>query len=386
MKRPLESTEKDALLPFDDSLEAAMQQDGQQSPGYDFEPVDLNKKAHPAVLKLCTGEEYKVRGVFGVGGFSVVYRIRDQNGRQLAAKVISQRLYTTHGELIALREIQKNQHNNLLLLKSVGRLTNPPPGYTDEILITEACGPSIRDVMKKARRETGNTKMCSFSMDNIKRIGKKIGDAMLHLEKLKLYHHDLKASNVVFTSNVKYEMDPNLTHPIITINDFEIKVIDYGTSLIHSNPGDPKPVKLVQPLNIRAPEVFMGLPYNEKSDVWSMGCLMAEMYIVKLLFRPNHNAPECEKDQSQFEHMVSRMNPTIPPEMIEESKQRGICTLNFKFLENHKEADNQYSLMKLMREEADSPLFDLLKFMLIFDPADRPSFAEVINHKFFAGS
>ncbi|CAP28649.2 Protein CBG08912 [Caenorhabditis briggsae] len=385
MKRPLVSPDKDAILPFDDSLEAAMQQDGQQSPGYDFEPVDLNKKVHPAVLKLCTGEEYKVRGVFGVGGFSVVYRIRDQNGQQLAAKVISRRLYSTRYELATLRKIQENQHDNLLLLNSVGRLTNPPPGYTDEVIITEACGPSIRAVMTKARRETGNTKMCSFSMNNIKRIGKQVGDAMLHLEKLKIHHLDLKASNVAFTSNVKYEMDPNLTHPIITINDFEIKVIDYGTSLTHSKPGDPKPVKLVQPQNIRAPEVFMGLPYNEKSDVWSMGCLMAELYIVKLLFRPNHDAPTCEKDQSTFEHMVSRMNPTIPPEMIEESKQRGSCTINFEFLENRKEADNQYLLMKLMRDETDSPLFDLLKFILIFDPAERPSFAEVISHKFFAG-
>ncbi|UMM44466.1 hypothetical protein L5515_019611 [Caenorhabditis briggsae] len=176
----------------------------------------------------------------------------------------------------ALRKIRENPHNNLLLLYSVGMLKNPPPGYTDEVIITEACGPSIREIMTKARIETGNTKLCSFSMDNIKRIGKQIGDAMLHLEKLKIFHLDLKASNVAFSRNFKYEMDTSLTHAIISMSDFDIKVIDYGNSLAHSESGNPEVVKLVQPQNMRASEVFMGLPYNKKTDVWSYGCLIAQ--------------------------------------------------------------------------------------------------------------
>ncbi|PIC21933.1 hypothetical protein B9Z55_026594 [Caenorhabditis nigoni] len=222
-------------------------------------------------------------------------------------------------------------------------------------------------------------------MDNIKRIGRKIGEAMLHLEKLNLYHLDLKISNVVFTSNVKYELDLNLTQTIITMSNFDIKVIDYGSSMTHSKPGYPKPVMLVQPRNMRAPEVFMSLPHNEKSDVWSMGCLMAELYTGKLLFCSNVIVPDSEKEQSHFETMISIMNASVPIEMVKESKQRGECTLNFNFLNDRKEVNNQDSLMSLMREDNDSPLFDLLKFMLVFDPSKRPSFEEVIRHKFFKG-
>ncbi|PIC21950.1 hypothetical protein B9Z55_026605 [Caenorhabditis nigoni] len=319
MQRPLvPPAKKNATLLYADSLEAAMQKDGQQSPGYEYEPVGLDKKVHPAVLKLWTGEEYKVRGVFGLGGFSIAYRVRDQNGQLYAAKVISQRPYSTHCELNTLRKIKENSHPNLLLLHSVGRLTNPPPGYTNEVIITEACGPSIKEIMLKARRETGNTAPCSFSMDNIKRIGRKVGEAMLHLEKLNLYHLDLKTSNVVFTSNVKYELDLNLTQTIITMSDFDIKVIDYGTSLTHSKPGHPKPVMLVQPRNMRAPEVFMSLPHNEKSDVWSMGCLMAELYTGKLLFCSNNIVPDSQKEQSHFETMISIMNTSVPIEMVKD--------------------------------------------------------------------
>ncbi|PIC21943.1 hypothetical protein B9Z55_026601 [Caenorhabditis nigoni] len=386
MQRPLvPPAKKNSTLLYADSLEAAMQKDGQQSSGYEYEPVGLDKKVHPAVLKLWTGEEYKVRGVFGLGGFSVAYRVRDQNGQLYAAKVISQRPYSTYCELNTLRKIKEHSHPNLLLLHSVGRLTNPPPGYTNEVIITEACGPSIKEIMLKARRETGNTAPCSFSMDNIKRIGRKIGEAMLHLEKLKIYHLDLKISNVVFTSNVKYELDMNLTQTIITMSNFDIKVIDYGSSMTHSKPGNPKPVILVQPRNMRAPEVFMSLPHNEKSDVWSMGCLMAELYTGKLLFCSNIMVPDSEKEQVHFETMISIMNASIPIEMIKESKQRGECTLNFNFLNDRKEANNQNSLMSLMRKDNDSPLFDLLKFMLVFDPSNRPSFEEVLNHEFFEG-
>ncbi|CAO4387844.1 unnamed protein product [Caenorhabditis nigoni] len=381
MQRPLVAPKRNTL-PYVDSLEAAMQQGGQQSPGYDYEPVDLDKKAHPAVLKLRTLEEYKVSGVFGLGGFCVVYRIRDQNGQQFAAKVISTRPYTTQREMKALRKIRENPHNNLLLLHSVGILKNPPPGYTDEVIIIEACGPSINEVMKKARRETGNTKLCSFSMDNIKRIGKQIGDAMLHLEELEIFHLDLKTSNVAFTSNFKYELDLNSTRPTITMSDFGIKVIDYGHSLTHSEPGNLEPVKLVQPQNMRAPEVFMGLPYNKKSDVWSFACLICELYIGGVPFNSRGGVTPVELQQSQFELMISRMNASIPIEMLEESKQGGKCHLNFDFLANRKEANNQYYLMKFLREDTDLPLFEFLKFALIFDPSKRPSFEEVLNHPF----
>ncbi|CAP28645.1 Protein CBG08908 [Caenorhabditis briggsae] len=258
-------------------------------------------------------------------------------------------------------------------------LKNPPPGYTDEVIITEACGPSIREIMTKARIETGNTKLCSFSMDNIKRIGKQIGDAMLHLEKLKIFHLDLKASNVAFSRNFKYEMDTSLTHAIISMSDFDIKVIDYGNSLAHSESGNPEGVKLVQPQNMRASEVFMGGSSLQQKD----GCLVLWMpdrpigsAIGGVLFNSRKGDTQLEIQQSQFEMMIFRMNATISRETLEESKQRGKCSLNFDFLNDYKEVNNnregnnnQDYLMEFMRDDTDLPLFEFLKFALKFDPA-----------------
>ncbi|CAO4387850.1 unnamed protein product [Caenorhabditis nigoni] len=362
-------------------------QDNMPSPGYDYEPVGVDRTNLPAPLQLDNGEQYTVRGVFGKGGFGVVLRVRDRNGNQYAAKVLAQidRRYSIQYELEAFKRITRNPHINLLSLVMVGKLLNPPPGYTDEVLLTEACGPSIRDIMMKARRDIGNTVSPAFSMDDIKRIGRQIGEGMLHLEKLKVYHLDLKATNVVFTYNVKYEVDPNLNPPIITMTDRRIKIIDYGNSSFHLKPEIPKRFVLVQPQSSRAPEIFMGIPYTEKADVWSMGCLMGELYTGRALFLFKTGNTQIDQVQSQFELILARINASVPKEMIEESKKGGRCTLNFNFLGNREEINNQDSLMSLMREETDSPLFDLLKFMLVFDPPKRPPFGEVLNHKFFEG-
>ncbi|CAO4387852.1 unnamed protein product [Caenorhabditis nigoni] len=297
--------------------------------------------------------------------------------------------YSSDRERQAYERIAQNPHINLLSLHLAGQLINPPPGYADEILITEACGPSIKDIMMRARAdigargEIGDARSPSFSINDIKQIGRQIGEALFHLEKLKIYHLDIKTNNVVFTTDVRYEVDPNLTHPIITMSDLQIKIIDYGSSFFHSKPGIPRHPMIVQPQNLRAPEVFMGIPYNEKSDVWSMGCLMGEMYIGEPIFISQLGTTETEKQQSQFEFMVSRMDATIPRELIDLSRQGRRCNLNLSFLESRDENNNnQDSLMNLLREDRDLPMFEFLKFVLIFNPTERPSFEEVIKHEF----
>lgn len=41
----------------------------------------------------------------------------------------------------------------------------------------------------------------------------------------------------------------------------------------------------------RAPEVILGSPYDEKIDMWSVGCVLAELYHGKPLFT-GENEPE----------------------------------------------------------------------------------------------
>ncbi len=41
----------------------------------------------------------------------------------------------------------------------------------------------------------------------------------------------------------------------------------------------------VQSRSYRAPEVILGLPYDQKVDVWSLGCILAELSSGQVLFQ-----------------------------------------------------------------------------------------------------
>lgn len=51
------------------------------------------------------------------------------------------------------------------------------------------------------------------------------------------------------------------------------QVIDLGSSCYTSDHLS----SYVQSRSYRAPEVILGLPYDQRVDVWSLGCILAEL-------------------------------------------------------------------------------------------------------------
>jgi serine/threonine protein kinase len=67
---------------------------------------------------------------------------------------------------------------------------------------------------------------------------------------------------------------------------YSVKVIDYGSAL----DGHSRLVYPVQTASYRAPEVILGLHYSTAIDMWSFGCLIAEMCLGKSLFPAENEA------------------------------------------------------------------------------------------------
>ncbi len=64
----------------------------------------------------------------------------------------------------------------------------------------------------------------------------------------------------------------------------------------------------------RAPEVILRIPYSEKVDIWSFGCILAELYTGEPLF-PGNN------EQEQLELIMEVCG--IPSEkMIDKSRKK----------------------------------------------------------------
>lgn len=61
----------------------------------------------------------------------------------------------------------------------------------------------------------------------------------------------------------------------------EVKVIDFGSSCyIHDHLSS-----YVQSRSYRAPEVIIGCKYDYKIDIWSLGCILAELWTGSVLFQ-----------------------------------------------------------------------------------------------------
>ncbi|XP_024433222.2 homeodomain-interacting protein kinase 4 [Desmodus rotundus] len=104
--------------------------------------------------------------------------------------------------------------------------------------------------------------------------------ALARLKELAIIHADLKPENIMLVDQARCP--------------FRVKVIDFGSASIFS---EVRYVKepYIQSRFYRAPEILLGLPFCEKVDVWSLGCVMAELHLGWPLY-PGNN----EYDQVRY--------------------------------------------------------------------------------------
>lgn len=119
------------------------------------------------------------------------------------------------------------------------------------------------------------------------------------LNSLRIIHCDLKPENLLLcdTTNKqpalkdvsKSQSGSSKTYIPNEYNapHYKIKVIDFGSSCKENE----KVYTYVQSRFYRSPEVILGIDYNSGIDLWSLGCILAEMYTGYPLF-PGENEHE----------------------------------------------------------------------------------------------
>ncbi|KAF7667952.1 hypothetical protein LDENG_00039870 [Lucifuga dentata] len=112
-----------------------------------------------------------------------------------------------------------------------------------------------------------NPELKPLSLNEIRPIAQQLFVALDALKSIGVIHGDLKPDNLML---VNHKDQP-----------YRIKLIDFGLSIKVS---EAYLGRYIQPLGFMAPEVALGLPFNEAIDMFSAGCILTLLYMAKYLF------------------------------------------------------------------------------------------------------
>jgi serine/threonine protein kinase len=291
---------------------------------------------------LCLPEHIIPEQIIGYGIYGVVILAMNKlNGIKVAVKKNKNIFLQPSISRQCLRElkiISQLNHPNLLRLHDVVVPTSYAK-FDDVYMVTELMDTDLREVLLS--RQT-------LSMKHIQYIVFQILSGLSYLHSAMVLHLDLKPENILINADTK------------------LKICDFGLS----RGFDHKQMKdgYVQSRCYRAPELlFDDGVVSSHVDMWSVGCIFAELLRGKELF-------EGKSHHSLLEEIIS---VTGFPDLssLRASKQTKL------YLENLKNIKVE-PLEKII-EKSDPMALDLLSKMLQFDPAKRISATDALQHEFF---
>jgi len=142
-------------------------------------------------------------------------------------------------------------------------------------------------------------------MQTIQEIGYQLFSTLVFLRKLKLVHTDIKLENILFEHTE--DQLPNEGSRAGIRNSSRIKLIDFGNAVCHDSPHP----SLITTRPYRAPEVILNTGWTYDADVWSVGCVLIELFLGKPLFVATEDpvADETVKDIEQLAVIEKTIGP-----------------------------------------------------------------------------
>jgi dual specificity protein kinase YAK1 len=206
--------------------------------------------------KVCIDvNNYILSSRLGKGAFSEVFLykqiVRNKAEPKLVVyKNIKDKYYDYCKREIELLELL-SKHNNEFVIKYYGSFQR----LEKKILIFEYMEINLYSFYKKRK----------YNMNNIIKIMYQMFRGLKFIHQLGIIHSDVKPENVM-----------------IDVNDFKVKLIDFGSYQFIISP---KNYFYVCTRYYRAPELIYNLDFDEKIDIWSAGCIFVELIKKKPLFQ-----------------------------------------------------------------------------------------------------
>ncbi|XP_045423250.1 serine/threonine-protein kinase Nek5 isoform X2 [Lemur catta] len=211
---------------------------------------------------LETMDKYDVIKAIGEGAFGRAYLAKEKSDSKLCvikeinfAKMPIQEKEASKKEVILLA---KMKHPNIVTFFSSFQENSRL------FIVMEYCDGG--DLMKRINRQRG----VLFSEDQILSWFVQISLGLKHIHDRKILHRDIKAQNIFLSKN----------GIVAKLGDFGIaRVLNNSMELARTCVGTPYYL---------SPEICQNKPYNNKTDIWSLGCVLYELCTLKHPFEGNN--------------------------------------------------------------------------------------------------
>ncbi|CAD2101921.1 cdc2-related protein kinase 1, putative [Plasmodium vinckei] len=322
---------------------------------------DNEKDQIDCILNGCRSiKNYKKLNKISEGTYGTVFRAKNKKTKKIIALKQLKNFSNMRHEgfaITSLREINillQLEHENILSIKEVivGK------HLSDIYLVMEYIEHELKMLL--------DNKSPGFTISELKCLLKQLLSGINYLHTNWVMHRDLKPTNLLYS------------------NKGILKICDFGMARKFGHVDNPNLTKNVVTLWYRAPELLLGERcYTNKIDMWSVGCIFAEMILKKPLF-----LGENEVDQMwKILNLLGLPDKEAYPKFYEYpfiSKNKDLfkkkkIKMNVNNLRSHfPNIASQFSGLYL----SDIGL-DLLKKLLHFNPQERMSASDALKHPYF---
>ena len=276
-------------------------------------------KGKDPLIGTTLGDRFKVDGVLGAGGMSVVYRATQLVvDRPVAIKTLHIRLHAMQG---ATERFQRE-------IKTLCKLSHPNIVTVYDCLFSEAGQPFvIMDMLKGRSLDEIIKSEGPMSPERAEKIFLQICKGLEHAHRNNVIHRDLKPANVMLLED----------------SDDFVKVVDFGLAKIGQDE-----FKLTRSGEVWGSPIYMSPEQckaqgcDARSDVYSLGVLMYETLTGKPPFGAGNLYEIYKGHITEPPQTFAQMNPSVKvPADFEKLVMRALS----------KEPENRFQSMTELKEE-----------------------------------
>ncbi|TYH61593.1 hypothetical protein ES332_D07G063000v1 [Gossypium tomentosum] len=296
--------------------------------------------------------EYERLNKISEGTYGVVFRARDKKTGEIVAlkkvKILDRRELEEFGfPLTSLREINilaSFNHSSIVKVKEV-----VVDDHDNVYMVMEYMEHDLKALMESMK--------WPFSTSDVKCLMLQLLEGVKYLHDNWVLHRDLKTSNLLLS------------------NQGELKICDFGMARQYGSPQKQYTTKVVTQW-YRAPELLLGAKtYSTAVDMWSVGCIMAEMLAKQPLFKGTSEIDQLRKIFDTLgtpNEKIWAGFSELPGSKANYSKQR-YNLLRKKF------PVASFTGSAVLSDAG----FDLLNRLLTYDPEKRITADDALKHDWF---